>query len=96
MRFTKRCHGVPGGVRQAEVPPSDPPVGPFLDLRIASQQVDSEVRGWCIAARLSDPRTTDKTTVGKFNYPSKCAPMVHLSNVVRNDLADYDATNPTP
>jgi len=87
VRFTEHRHDVLGRAGQLEVPPSDPPIGPLPDLRITAQQVDSEVRGWCITTRLSAPGATDETTVWKSNYPSNCTPTVHLSTVVRRHLA---------
>lgn len=83
MYFTKDGQGVLGRVGETEVSPSDPPVGPLLDLRIAAQQVDSKIRDWCIAARLSPPGATDETTVWKSNYPGEGSPTVHLSTVIQ-------------
>lgn len=83
VRFSECVHGVLGGVGQQEVPPSDPAVGPFCDVRVAAQQVDGEVGGGCPPPWSAGSRAADETPVREADHPGLRAPTIHMSMLVR-------------
>lgn len=84
-----QCHRrVLGRVRQPEVAPSHPPIPPPIRFWVTAEQIDREVRGRHITARLARPGATDASPIRQLHHTRLVGPSAHTPTLT--------AAQPTP